>query len=126
MLWRDARAAPRDRSCAIASGDGAAAVEFLTGPGAISYAESVMGYVEALKLPIVGAATAGANGNVRPVMLPSGAEIMFTGMKVTRHDGSRSHVEGIRPTVPVEPTLAGIRAGKDEVRERALALIAGP
>ncbi len=100
-------------------------VVFLTGPGAISYAESVMGYVEALKLPIVGAATAGTNGNVRVVALPSGAEVVFTGMKVTRHDGSRSHLEGIRPTVPVEPTLAGVRAGRDEVLERALALIAG-
>jgi C-terminal processing protease CtpA/Prc len=101
-------------------------VVFLTGPGAISYAESVMGYIEALHLPIVGAATAGTNGNVRTVVLPSGAEISFTGMKVTRHDGSRSHVQGIRPTVPVEPTLAGIRAGRDEVLERALALIEGP
>ena len=98
-------------------------VVFLTGPGAISYAESVMGYVEALKLPIVGAATAGANGNVRQVTLPSSASIRFTGMKVTRHDGTRSHVEGIRPTVAVEPTLAGIRAGRDEVLERALTLM---
>jgi hypothetical protein len=30
----------------------------------------------------------------------------------------------VRPTVPVEPTLAGIRAGRDEVLERALAIVA--
>src|SRR5258705_11832711 len=65
-------------------------VVFITGPGAISYAESVMGYVEAMKLPIVGAATAGTNGNVRTMTLPSGASVRFTGMKVTRPDGSRS------------------------------------
>jgi C-terminal processing protease CtpA/Prc len=60
------------------------------------------------------------------VQLPSGASFRFTGMKVTRHDGTRSHLEGIRPTVPVEPTLAGVRAGKDEVLERALTLIPPP
>jgi C-terminal processing protease CtpA/Prc len=98
-------------------------VVFLTGPGAISYAESCMGYVEALGLPIVGGATAGTNGNVREVMLPSGGRYYFTGMKVTRHDGTRSHLEGIRPTVPVERTLAGVRAGRDEVLERGIALV---
>ncbi|MEO0997332.1 MAG: S41 family peptidase [Pseudomonadota bacterium] len=99
-------------------------VVFLTGPRAISYAESVMGYVEALGLPIVGAATAGTNGNTRTVTLPSGARFVFTGMKVTRHDGSRSHLEGIEPTVPAARTIAGVRAGRDEVLERALELIA--
>jgi hypothetical protein len=99
-------------------------VVFLTGGGAISYAESVMGYVEALGLDIVGGTTAGANGNVRVITLPTGARVPFTGMKVTRHDGTRSHALGIAPTVPVEPTLAGVRAGRDEVLERALALIA--
>jgi hypothetical protein len=111
--WNLAPAAPRLRGKVV----------FMTGPGAISYAESVMGYVEALGLPIVGAATAGTNGNVRQVALPSGAAFAFTGMKVTRHDGTRSHLEGIRPTVPVERTTAGVMAGKDELLERALALV---
>ena len=98
-------------------------VVFLTGGVAISYAESVMGYVEALGLDIVGGPTAGTNGDVRAVNLPTGSTVYFTGRKVTRHDGTRSHLEGIRPTVPVEPTVAGIRAGKDEVLERALELM---
>ena len=100
-------------------------VVFLTGGGAISYAESLMGYVEALDLDIVGGPTAGANGNVRIVTLPTGSEVVFTGLKVTRHDGTRSHLEGIRPTIPVEPTVAGIRAGRDEVLERALEVMRG-
>jgi C-terminal processing protease CtpA/Prc len=98
-------------------------VVFLTGGGAISYAESVMGYAEALGLDIVGGTTAGANGNVRVITLPTGARVPFTGMKVTRHDGTRSHAIGIRPTVPAESTIAGIRAGRDEVLDRALALV---
>jgi C-terminal processing protease CtpA/Prc len=45
-------------------------------------------------------------------------------MRVTRHDGSPFHLAGVRPTVPVEPTVAGIRAGRDEVLERALEIAA--
>jgi hypothetical protein len=96
-------------------------VAFLTDGRAISYAESVMGYVEDLHLgAIVGSPTAGTNGNVNSITLPSGHTVMFTGMRVTRHDGSPFHLAGVRPTVAVAPTLAGILAGRDEVLERAL------
>jgi hypothetical protein len=95
---------------------------FLTDARAISYAESVMGYVEALGLgAIVGGPTAGTNGNVNTFTVPSGRVVAFTGMRVTRHDGTAFHLAGVRPTVAVEPTLAGIREGRDEVLERALA-----
>ncbi len=64
-------------------------IVFLTDSRAISYAESVMGYVRDCKLAtIVGATTAGTNGNVIAFDVPSGLAIWFTGMKVTRHDGS--------------------------------------
>ena len=102
-----------------------AKVAFITGGSAISYAESVLGYVEMLKLPVVGGPSAGTNGNIRIVGLPSGAWVIFTGMKVTRHDGSRSHLQGIRPTLPAEPTLAGVAAGRDEVLERAVEVVKG-
>lgn len=96
-------------------------VAFLTDARAISYAESVMGYVEALRLgAIVGGPTAGTNGNVNTFTVPSGMTITFTGMRVTRHDGSPFHLTGVRPEARVEPTLAGIRAGRDEVLEHAL------
>lgn len=98
-------------------------VVFLTDSRAISRAESLMGYVEALGLDIVGSSTAGTNGNVRRVTLPTGSTVRFTGMKVTRHDGSRSHLVGILPTIPVEPTVDGIRDGRDEVLDRALEVI---
>jgi len=98
---------------------------FLTDGRAISYAESVMGYVADLGLgTIVGAPTAGTNGNVKHVVLPSGAWFNFTGMKVTRHDGERPHhLVGVQPDVPLEPTIEGIRAGRDELLERALELL---
>ncbi|MCA9648480.1 MAG: hypothetical protein KC501_01145 [Myxococcales bacterium] len=99
-------------------------VAFITGGGAISYAESVMGYVEGLKLgEIVGGPTAGANGNVNPFTTPGGYVIISTGMRVLKHDGRPHHGVGVTPTVPLAPTLEGIRAGRDELFERALALV---
>ena len=100
-------------------------VVFLTDGAAISYAESVMGYVADRKLGmIVGGATAGTNGNVASFTTPSGFIVSFTGKRVTRHDGhSPHHLVGVRPDVSVAPTLAGIRAGRDEVLERGLSLV---
>ena len=99
----------------------AAKLAFVTGGGAISYAESCMGIVEAYGLgEIVGGPTAGTNGNVNSFLLPGGFSISWTGMQVLKHDGTSHHGVGIRPTVPVTRTVAGIAAGRDEVLERAL------
>jgi hypothetical protein len=102
-------------------------VVFLTDGRAISYAESVMGYIGDRKLAtIVGGTTAGANGNVATFPTPSGYSISFTGMKVTRHDGkSPFHLAGVAPDIPISPTIEGLRAGRDEVLERGVAVILG-
>jgi hypothetical protein len=113
--WNLVPAAPRIASRRV----------FLTDGRAISYAESVMGYVKARKLgTIVGGATAGANGNVVRGTVPGGFAFTFTGMRVTGHDGkAQQHLIGILPDIPLEPTVAGIRAGRDELLERAMTLI---
>lgn len=101
-----------------------AKVVFLTDGRAISYAESIMGIVEAYHMgAIVGATTAGTNGNVNPFDLPGGYRVTWTGMKVLKHDGSQHHGVGIAPTVPVEPTIAGIAAGRDEVLEKGVEVL---
>lgn len=83
-----------------------------------------MGIIEAYKLAaIVGETTAGTNGNINIVQLPGGYRVVFTGMKVLKHDGSRHHGVGIAPTVPVSPTLAGIREGRDEQLEKAIEVL---
>ncbi|KSB91009.1 hypothetical protein AS593_12730 [Caulobacter vibrioides] len=100
-------------------------VAFVTDGQAISYAESTLGLVAAEKLaPIVGEPTAGTNGNINPFELPGGYRISWTGMKVTKADGGRHHGVGVQPTVLVRPTLAGVRAGRDEQLEAALDLVA--
>ncbi|MHC4406462.1 MAG: S41 family peptidase [Planctomycetota bacterium] len=97
---------------------------FLTDGRAISYAESFLGIIEAYNLAeIVGAPTAGTNGNTNPFRLPGGYRVSWTGMRVVKHDGSQHHLVGIQPTVPVERTLAGVRAGRDEVLEKGLEIL---
>jgi C-terminal processing protease CtpA/Prc len=102
-------------------------VVFLTDGRAISYAESVMGFVEHYRLAeIVGQPTAGTNGNVNVLTLPGGLRIPWTGMRVVKHDGSQHHLVGIQPTIPVTRTISGVREGRDELLERALAVIREP
>lgn len=90
---------------------------------AISYAESVTGYFAAhARGTMVGEPTAGANGNVSTHDLPGGFALRFTGMQVTTHDGKRFHAKGFQPDILVRPTIEGIRAGRDEILEKAIAV----
>jgi C-terminal processing protease CtpA/Prc len=99
-------------------------VVFLTDGRAISYAESFLSFIEHYKLAeIVGQPTAGANGNINPFILPGGFRLIFTGMRVVKHDGSQHHTIGIQPTVYAERTIEGVREGRDELIERALEII---
>jgi C-terminal processing protease CtpA/Prc len=96
---------------------------FLTDGSAISYAESFMGFIKDFHLAtIVGQPTAGTNGNINPFGLPGGYRISWTGMLVKDHNGGRHHLIGIEPDVPVQRTVQGIKAGKDEFLEKALEL----
>lgn len=72
---------------------------------------------------LVGAATAGTNGDIAQITAPTGCSTWFTGRRVIHMDGRQSHLYGIQPTVAVASTLAGIAAGRDEVFDRALALV---
>jgi C-terminal processing protease CtpA/Prc len=75
---------------------------------------------------VVGSTTAGADGNVSSIPLPGGLSGLFTGIGVFYPDSTPTQRVGIIPDVRVEPTIAGIRAGRDEVLEEALRLILGP
>jgi len=99
-------------------------IVFLTDEMAISYAETVMGIVEHYQLgEIVGTPTAGTNGNVVRVELLAGFHMIFTGMKVLKHDGSQHHAVGILPTFPFPLRIEGIRSGEDQQLEKALSII---
>src|SRR5262249_52344918 len=93
-------------------------VVFLTDGRAVSAAETYMDIVDAYNAgPIVGAPPAGTNGNINPLKVPGGYYLVWTGMTVLKHDGSRHHGVGILPTVPAARTIAGVTAQRDEVLE---------
>jgi C-terminal processing protease CtpA/Prc len=101
-----------------------AKIAFLADGRAISYAESYLGIIEAYKLAeIVGETTAGTNGNINPFILPGNYRVIWTGMKVLKHDGSQHHGIGIQPTVPVSRTIRGVAEQRDEQLERAIATV---
>jgi len=98
-----------------------AKIVFITNASAISYAESYLGYIEGYKLAtIVGQGTAGTNGDINTFTLPGGYSIRWTGMRVVKLNGSQHHGLGIVPNVPVERTINGVKAGRDEFLEKAL------
>ena len=99
-------------------------VAFVTDGRAISYAETYMGIIENYRLAeIVGVPTAGTNGNINPFTLPGGYRLVWTGMRVLKHDGSQHHGIGIRPTVPVSRTSKGVAEGRDELLEKAIEVV---
>ncbi len=73
----------------------------------------------------VGSPTAGADGTITSVVLPGGIRANFTGMSMLHSDGRPLQRIGLIPDVEVRPTIAGIRAGRDEVLERAFDLLRG-
>ncbi len=86
---------------------------------------TTMAFRSAPGAKVVGSTTAGADGNVSPIPLPGGFRTMISGIGVFYPDKTPTQRVGIRADVEVKPTLAGIRAGRDEVLDEALRQILG-
>jgi len=71
----------------------------------------------------IGSNSAGAVGDRATVVLPGGINVTFTGHDVRHIDGRQVQRIGLVPDVAVRPTIAGIRQGRDEVLERAIAYV---
>jgi C-terminal processing protease CtpA/Prc len=88
---------------------------------AISQSEhTALMFKAATKTIFVGTPTTGTNGDVTIVTIPGGLSVSFTGNGVRFPDGSELERKGIQPDVKAAPTLAGLRAGRDEVLETGL------
>lgn len=69
---------------------------------------------------VVGSTTAGADGNVSAIPLPGGFSTMISGLGVIYPDGRPTQRVGIHIDEEARPTIDGIRAGRDEVLEKAI------
>jgi hypothetical protein len=92
----------------------------------LSQAEyTTMAFRAAPQAMVVGSTTAGADGNVSQIALPGGLRTAISGIGVFYPDKRPTQRIGIVPDVEVRPTIAGIRAGRDEVLEEGLRQILG-
>ncbi len=72
---------------------------------------------------IIGSQTAGADGNVTPLLFTKDYVARFSGIGVYYPDGRETQRIGIVPDIEIKPTIKGIQEGRDEVLERALQFI---
>lgn len=74
-------------------------------------------------LVTVGTQTAGADGNVIYLDLPGNIQAVFTGANMSYPDGTPCQGVGVRVDEIVHPTLKAVRAGRDEVLEKAVKIL---
>ncbi|HLJ45720.1 MAG TPA: S41 family peptidase [Bryobacteraceae bacterium] len=74
---------------------------------------------------VIGSTTAGADGNVSTVLIPGGLSSDISGLGVYYPDQTPTQRVGIIPDIQVTPTVAGLRAGRDELIDAAMAYIRG-
>ncbi|GHG60247.1 hypothetical protein GCM10010919_03560 [Alishewanella longhuensis] len=84
---------------------------------------TTMAFRGAPKAKVIGSTTAGADGNVSEILLPGGNSTVLSGIGVFYPDKTPTQRIGIVPDIEVLPTIAGIKAGKDEVLDRAIKYI---
>lgn len=78
-------------------------IVFLTGSGTMSYGESLLDIIKYFNLgTVIGERSAGINGNKTHFYAPGGYKIYFTGMNVTRMDGTSFFAKGIEPDILIE------------------------
>ncbi len=101
-------------------------VVVLINEDAISQAEHTCLFIESCTpTTFIGTPTMGANGDVTNVILPGNIQVNFTGHDVRHADGRQLQRVGIQPNIRVAPTVEGIRQGKDEILEAAIAHLTG-
>jgi C-terminal processing protease CtpA/Prc len=96
-------------------------VVMLIDASAISQAEhTCLLFAAATDVTFIGTPTNGANGDITNLVLPGNLFVSFTGQEVRFADGRQLQRVGVHPNIIVQPTIAGIRAGRDEVIEAAI------
>ena len=84
---------------------------------------TTMAFQTAPDLTVIGSRTAGADGNVSAIWLPGGIFTYISGIGIFYPDGTQTQRKGIKIDIPVNPTIEGVRQGKDELLEKAVEII---
>ena len=93
----------------------------LIGPDSASGAEAFAALIDESGRGItVGERTAGALTGASEYRLPDGGQLSVAEFDIRTPDGKRLEGVGLQPRIPIKPTLADRRAGRDPVLDRAL------
>lgn len=84
---------------------------------------SSLAFRVAPRATVIGSATAAADGNVSEFFLPGAIKTMISGLGIYYPDGRETQRVGIVPDITIQPTIQGIIEDRDEVLEKAIAVI---
>jgi carboxyl-terminal processing protease len=98
----------------------------LVGPDSASGAEALAALIDESGRGItVGERTAGALTGASEYKLPDGGQLSVAEFDIRTPGGKRLEGVGLEPRIPIKPTLADRRAGRDPVLDRALIAVRG-
>jgi len=93
----------------------------LVNESSISRSEfTIMAFQTADNVITVGSQTAGADGDVVSFEYMGGYITSISGIGILYPDKTETQRKGVRIDVKIEPTVSGIRQGRDEILEKAL------
>ena len=84
---------------------------------------TVMAFKATGNATVIGSQTAGADGRIAEIFLPGGLKTSISGRGVYYPDKTETQRIGIVPDIEVNPTINGIKEGRDEVLEKAIETI---
>jgi hypothetical protein len=74
---------------------------------------------------VIGSTTGGTDGNVSLIVLPGRMYTWISGIGILYPDGTETQRKGVKIDEVVKPTIAGLKAGRDELLERAITVLKG-
>lgn len=84
---------------------------------------TVMALRNAPNAKVIGSDSIGTDGNVASFSLPGGVNTLITGVGIYNPDKSQTQRVGIKPDIYIEPTIQGVKEGRDELLEKAIEII---
>ena len=84
---------------------------------------SIMYLRAAPNVTVIGTYSMGAAGNVVSLPIPGGSAVWFTSTGVYTPEGGQTFRVGLAPDIRVDRTIEGLREGRDEIMEAAIAFI---
>lgn len=84
-----------------------------------------MAFQSSPNVTVIGSTTAGADGNISSITLPGDFSTSISGLGIFYPDGINAQRKGVKIDYIVKPSIRSIKAGMDELLEKAERLIIG-